>query len=174
MLTQTVAPTIDLLEDVKEYLKVEDNNSDSTIQMLIDSKYSYAENYTNSQLKTATFELKTSSLEDGFSLPKNPIQSISSIHYMDENETYQLLDSDNYYLYIEDGIGKISLSESLTTATHKHAIKITFVSGYTEIPEIVKAWLCYQVLVDFDGVETAVAKFADEALDQYRVNGYES
>jgi|GEM_PF-6670605 len=174
MLIQTVAPTVDLLDEVKDYMKVDDTNSDNTIQMLIDSKYDFAENYTNRQLKTATFELTITSLEDGFALPKNPIQSISSIYYMDENEDYQLLSPSEYYLYEEDGVYKISLSENLVTATHKHAIKITFLAGYEAIPEAIKSWICYQCLVDFDGIETAVASFSNRALDQYKVQSYES
>jgi len=174
MLIQTVAPTINLIDEVKDYMRVEDTNSDNTIEMLIDSKYAYAEDYTNRQLKTATFELKAPSLLDGDSLPKNPIQSISNIHYMDENEDYQLLDASNYYLYQENGITKISLSKNIETVSHKHAIKITFVAGYEEIPKPIKAWICYQVLVEYDGVETAVKNFSDKALEQYKVSGYES
>lgn len=174
MLIQTVAPVVDLLGTVKDYMKVENTDSDNTIQMLIDSKYSYAEKYTNQQFKTATFELKTSYLEDGFYFPKNPVQSISSIYYMDEDNNYQLLDDSIYYIYEEDGIFRLSLSENITTVSHKHAIKITFVAGFDDIPELIKSWVSYQCLVEFDGIETAVSSFSKKALDQYRVRSYES
>lgn len=173
MIKKIASSNINLLETVKDYLRVVDNDSDTTIQMLIDSSLSYAENYTNRQFGLATFELYTEILVDGMALPKNPIKSITKIEYMDESNTYQLLDSSLYYLYEDDGIGKVEIIGDIPNyANHKYAIKITFVAGYDEIPNLLVSWLSYQVSEQFDGTETPVSKYAKNILNQFVVSKF--
>ncbi len=173
MLKKIADENVDLLVKVKDYLRVSDNDSDSTIQMLINSSISYAENYTNRQFKPATFELYTEHLTDEMIIPRSPVKSIEKIEYMDDAKTYQVLDSSLYYLYEEYGEGKIKLVGNLPTyENHKQAIKITFKAGYDVFPELFISWLCYQVTEQYDGVETPVNKYAKNILNQFVVSRF--
>jgi len=170
MLKEVVAPNIDLLDEVKAYLRVTDTNSDNTINLHIASSIEYAQKYTNRQFGVATFELSIESLENGFKLPKNPVQSIEKIEYMDEDGVYKTLDSSLYYLYEEYGIGTIFLKEPISlNISHKYAIRITFIAGYDDIPPAIRSWISYKVMTLFDDRETIVSKFAHNILDQYRI-----
>lgn len=173
MLKKIADENVDLLVKVKDYLRVSDNDSDSTIQMLINSSISYAENYTNRQFKPATFELYAEHLTDEMIIPKSPVKSIDKIEYMDDTKTFQVLDSSLYYLYEEHGEGKIKLVGNLPTyVNHKQAIKITFKAGYEDLPELFVSWLCYQVSEQYDGTETPVNKYAKNILNQFVVSRF--
>ena len=172
MLVQIVAPTYDLLASTKEYLRILDDDSDNLIASFIDTAYIFAEDYTNRSLKTATYELTLPTIADGFTLPKNPIQSISKIELRDINGDYSIYDDTHYYLYEEYGIGCIKFDNLPSLVTHKQAIKITFIAGYTDIPEALKNWIKYKASILLDGETYNENKFVDSILDQYRVRSY--
>ncbi|TLP41042.1 head-tail connector protein [Arcobacter arenosus] len=173
MLKKTVTPTINVLEEVKAYMRITDTNEDATIQMLINSSVAFAENYTNRQFGVATFEFYIDSLVSGTCLAKTPLVSVDKIEYMDDNGDYQILDTSIYYSYEEDGIGKVEIIDDIPTyKEHKYAFKITFQAGYSDIPELLMSWLAYKVLEQFDGVETQVSKFANNVLDQFKISEF--
>jgi len=144
-LVQTVAPTTEpiTLVEAKAFLRVLGSDDDALITTMIAQATKHVENVVNRQLIRATYELYT----DGFitKLPKNPIQSIEKIEYMDENEVYQLLDASLYYLYEELEIGKIEYKDLPGLLTHKKAVKITFVCGHTSVPEPIQAYIKVKV-----------------------------
>ena len=172
MLIQTVAPTYDLLNDTKEYLRILDTNSDSLITSFIKASYNFAQTYTNRSLKTATYELTLANIKDGFILPKSPIQSISKIEIRDDLGAYYLYNSSKYYLYEEHGRGAIKFVELPTLVNHKLALKITFIAGYADIPVDIQNWIKYRVSTLYDGREEQVSKFVDSILDQYRIRSF--
>ncbi len=134
-LIQTVAPLKEplTLAEAKEFLRVLDDDSDNDILTTIAEVIESIEEYTARQLMTATFEVFT---EDFIvKLPKNPIQSISKIEYMDENCDYIELDNTTYYLYERFGIGCVNYSIIPNYKEHKKAIKITIVCGYIDVPK---------------------------------------
>lgn len=183
-LVQTVAPVQEpiSLTEAKDFLRVLDNDSDALISALIVAVREHAENVTNRQLESATYELYA---EDFISkLPKNPITSISKIEYMNENGFYQILDSNLYYLYEDNGIGKIMYLDLLnvpfptTIKEHKEAVKITFTSGYTTVPEAIKQYMKVKISTLFENREQFVIgasissfgdKFIENLLNPYKI-----
>lgn len=181
MLIQTVAPIaepISLIE-AKEHMSMLENDHDNKISNLIKVATVAVQDKTNRQLMSATFELYA----DNFvtKLRKNPIQSIVKIEYMDENEVYQTLDSSLYYLYEDNGIGKINYSDIPTLPlSHKKAVKITFICGYITVPEPIKQYLKILVESMFEttgdksyGVQVYSLKdYVECLLNPYKVKEY--
>jgi len=180
MLIQTVAPTAEpiTLIEVKEHMSMLENDHDNKISTLIKVATKSVEDKTNRQLMSATFELYA----DNFvtKLKKNPIQSIKKIEYMDENEVYQILNSSLYYLYEENGIGMIKYTDIPTLPTHKKAVKITFICGYTTVPEPIKQYLNIAVESMFEttgdksfGVQVySLKEYTECLLNPYKVKEF--
>lgn len=178
---QTVAPTSEpiSLTEAKHFIRAyeDETQDDSMIEAMIKTAREYAENYTNRQLMTATFELITSKFIQDMKLQKNPIQSISKIEYMDENGDYQTLSTDNYYLYFDAEIGKIHFEDLPSIKDDKRAVKITFISGYTTVPSSILHYIKLTIstmykekdlLTDFKKDDTA-KKLYIKLLDMYRI-----
>lgn len=180
-LVQTVAPISEpiTLEEAKDFMRILEADDDALITAMIESAREFAENYTNRQIISATYELYTEWYTQDMVMPKNPIQSITSIEYMDEAGTYQTLDPTLYYLYGENDLYKIHFEEDLPEyKEHKKAIKITFVAGYTTVPSAFASYM--KVFVsnlyenrEFYVIGTRVDKMANplvvKMLDMYRV-----
>jgi len=177
-LVQTVAPLQEpiSLAEAKGFLQVLDNDSDTLISSLIVAVREHVENVTNRQLESATFELYA---EDFISkLPKNPITSISKIEYLDENGVYLELDNTSYYLYENNGIGYINYSVIPTLQDHKESLKVTFTSGYTTVPEAIKAYMKVKISTLFENREQFVigasissfgGEFIENLLSPYKI-----
>lgn len=188
-LVQTVAPVQEpiSLTEAKDFLRVLDNDSDALISSLIVAVREHVENVTNRQLESATFELYAETFIS--KLPKNPINSILKIEYMDEFGFYNTLDPLLYYLYEEYGIKKIMFldmdvnfnftdSKFPTIQKHKEAVKITFTSGYTTVPEAIKQYMKVKISTLYENREQFVIgvpisefghSFVENLLSPYKV-----
>lgn len=167
---ETQKPIVSL-DVVKEYLNEISADKDAEITSLINAVVEDAENITNRKLSLTKWELYLSSLEDGFSFPKNPIKDIESIEYMNEDGIYEILDASKYYLYEECEVGKLKLLDLAKTKEHEKAIKITFNSGYEDIPEAIVTWIKYHVLCVYDGRKDEVNDFINDLINKYRIRG---
>ena len=182
-LVQTVVPTQEpiSLSEAKDFLRVLDNDSDALISSLIVAVREHVENVTNRQLESATFELYTDDFVS--KLPKNPIQTVDKIEYLDESGNYQTLNSVNYYVYENNGISYIKYIELISSTfpslqDHKKAVKITFTAGYETVPEAVKQYIKVKISTLFENREQYVIgasisdfgnKFIENLLTPYRV-----
>lgn len=168
-----VAPTSEplSLEDAKTFMHILENDEDSLIQSFIVGAREYSENYTNRQLMTATFELTNEIIYCGFSLPKNPVKSVSKIEYMDLNGTYQIMSTSDYYVYVENGISKLYINQLPTYKQDKRAFKITFISGYDVVPSGIIAYIRMAVSTMYENRESyvigvSIDKQANPLLDK--------
>ena len=175
---QTVAPTSEpiTLDEVKAFAVVFEDMDDALLTSFITVAREDAENYTNRQIMSATFELYTDCLVQDMKMPKNPIQSITKIEYMDDNGDYQLLS--DYYLYGDGDISKIHFDTFVSHKSHKKAIKITFIAGYVNVPETIKIYLKHIVSTMYENrekfvvgvsVNEMVGNMYKAMLDKYRV-----
>ena len=186
MIVQKVAPTqtdidnILSLEDAKRFIRVVDTEDDTDIQDFINSAITEAQDITNRQFASATYEIYLSNFPgENFKFQKNPVQEIVSIEYMDINGVYQTIDSTSYYLFNEYEVGKIVFNITLNVQmkNHKQAVKITFKSGYTSnFPADLRQWLKVRVSTLYEYREeivigTIVAKtnHVDSVLQRYRI-----
>jgi len=177
-LIQTVAPLQEpiTLAEAKAFMRVLDTDDDILIGSLISAVREHVENVTNRQLESATFELYASNLVT--KLPKNPITSILKVEYMDEAGTYVTIGSSDYYFYEHNGIGCIDYIIEPTLQDHKRAMKITFTSGYTNVPEAIKSYMKVKIATLYENREEFVIgasiaefgnKFVENLLSSYKV-----
>lgn len=178
--TQTVAPTDEplLLADAKTFMHILETDEDTLIESMIVSAREYAENYTNLQFEEATYELINSVFVQDMKLPKNPIKSISKIEYMDTDGSYQILSTDSYYIYGENGISRIHFTDLPSIKDDKRAVKITFISGYTTVPSSIVSYIKVLVSTIYENreqyiigvsIETMANPMMIKMLDMYRV-----
>lgn len=179
-LTQIVAPLAEplTLADAKTFMHILETDEDDLISSMIVSTREYVENYIGRQLMTATFELINEIIYSGFRLPKSPLQSITKIEYMDESGTYQLMSTDDYYVYTESEISKLHINQMPTYKDDKRAFKITFISGYTTVPSSIVSYMKIAVSTMYENRESYVVGVSidkqanpllDKMLDMYRV-----
>lgn len=183
MIVQKVAPTKDdldvilSLEEAKKFIRVIDTEDDEDIQSFINSAIAEAQDITNRQFATATYELYLSEFKREIKLPKNPIQEIISIEYLDSSNNYVLLDSSSYFLYEDLEIGTIVFKTIPGIRVEKKAVKITFKSGYTTaFPADLKQWLKVRVSTLYEyreeltaGVSISKNNHVDSILQRYRI-----
>lgn len=179
-LVQKVAPTQTpvSLEEAKDFMRILESDDDATIEAMIKSATSYAENFTNRQFELATYELFAETFSQDLQLPKNPIKTLEKIEYMDEGGNYQILDSSNYYLYGEYDVFKVHFDTTASHKKHKQAIKYTFTSGYDNVPDGIKSYILVLVSTLYENRElyvvgVSVDKLANpmamKMLEMYRV-----
>jgi uncharacterized phiE125 gp8 family phage protein len=141
----TVAPASEPITkaEAKLHLKVDGADDDELIEGLVSACRSQIEKQCGIRLVTQTVVLRCSSFCDFIDLPVAPIQSVSSIAYLDSTGVEQTLSTDVYetvLIGLEPQIRlKINQSwPSIRTATD--AIRVTAVAGYvTQEPEILAA-----------------------------------
>ena len=177
-LIQTVAPLTETLtlEDVKEFLRVLDDDSDTLISALIVTVREHVENVTNRQLEVATFELTNESLFS--SLPKGSLKEVLKVEYLNSSLDYVEFDATKYYAYSENGIGEIFYQEYPTLQDHKQAVKVTFTCGYDVVPEAIKAYMKVKISTLFENREQFVigasisefgSSFIENLLSPYKI-----
>lgn len=183
MIVQKVAPTrtdideILSLEDAKRFIRVVETDDDADIQSFIDSAITEAQDITNRQFASATYELYLSEFKREIKLPKNPIQEIISIEYLDSLNSYITLDSDSYFLCEDLEIGVIVFRTTPGIKSERNAIKITFKSGYaSNFPADLRQWLKVRVSTLYEfreeltaGVSIAKNNHVDSILQRYRI-----
>lgn len=122
------------LAEVAEYLRLDDSPSDSdTVEALITASRQYLENYLSRYIATQTVELALTGFQDEIELTA-PVQSVTSIKYLDTNGTEQTLSSTQYLVdtYSEPCVIRpaynVAYPETYAVANN---VKIRYVTGYT-------------------------------------------
>lgn len=183
MIVQKVAPIqadideILSLEDAKRFIRVVDTDDDADIQSFIDSAITEAQDITNRQFATATYELYLSEFKREIKLPKNPIQEIISIEYLDSSNSYITLDPTSYFLCEDLEIGVVVFRVIPGIKSERNAIRITFKCGYkTNFPADLKQWLKVRVSTLFEyreeltaGISISKNNHVDSILQRYRI-----
>jgi len=140
----TVAPTDVIIAPVaaKDYLRVDTSDDDQAVTDAVADAVSHVESYTGTRLATQTVKLRTGSFGDLDHFPIGPVQSISSITYLDAAGAEQTLDPDSYELFgagLESGIrSAINVTWPITRQV-KDAISVTAVVGYGAAADVPRA-----------------------------------
>jgi len=165
-LTVSVAPTQEpvTLQEVKEFLRLEDSVDERNLQPMVESSRRYAEEYLNRSLMSQTLILYL----DGFSerydplwegikvgpymnyykdyvvLPKPPVASVTSVITYDDADTATTFAASKYYVDTASEPARIVLrtGESFPTALRvANAIQVTYVAGHSSpynVPEPIR------------------------------------
>jgi uncharacterized phiE125 gp8 family phage protein len=159
------------LAEAKLQLRVDLIEEDALISGLIAAAREWAESYTNRQFMAATYQLVEKTNKHCIALPKNPVQSIDSITYVDEQGVTQTLAPDTYELSNSD---EPALLELYQRPNSEH-ITITFKSGYEsaeKVPASIKSAMLLVIGYLYAHREDTVKKMPTHAewlLNSHRI-----
>lgn len=159
-LTQTVAPTSEpvSLVEVKQHLRVTHNSEDALLLLYMQAAREHIERTTRRQLLTATYVLGLDAFPscDTFRLPRAPIQSVTSIAYLDTAGVSQTLATSVYGVNTRCEPGQVFLKYGQTwpsSYSQEQAVTVTYLAGwghYSQVPPQLKMALlllvghCYE------------------------------
>ena len=201
-----IAPTVKPLlpTEVGDHVRADLTAESMLVDLYISAVTAKAENYLKRALITQTWELSldlfppsyltgVSSLTcpigtysprfGAIPLPLSPVQSITSIKYIDGNGTTQTLDPASYYLSKDDP-NVVMPAYGLNwpaTRVQPGAVTIRYVCGYgdasTDIPEAIRVWILLNVANLYENRESIVVgpraqtvelnTMADSLLDSF-------
>lgn len=148
-LVQTVAPASEpvTLAEAKLHLRVEVSDDDDLITGLLKAARQYAETVTGRQLMQATWRLNLDAWpdDDEIRVPKPPLQSVSSITYVDTAGATQTVAASDYQVDANSEPGRIvpAYGEVWPAVRDQlNAIAVTYVAGgaaASSVPEGIKA-----------------------------------
>lgn len=166
------APTIEpvSLVEMKAHLRVTFSEDDTQIGYLINAAHKYVEQYLGRALITQSILAKADgwpvqARSSGFEivLPRPPLQTITSITYVDVNGTTQTLSTSLYTTDIVSEPGRIVSTYNATWPTTRsiaNAVSIIYVCGYgstyTSVPEPIRQAIKMLVADWFRNRETNV------------------
>ena len=165
-------------------LRVATTTDDTAIGTLITTARKLAETYTLHALVTQTWELVLDGFPTGgIIVPMPPLQSVSSIKYIDGNGDEQTLDALLYSVDDDSIPGLIVPAYGETwpvTRDEVNAVRVRFVAGFgdaSDVPEDIKSWIKIMVGTMYDNPQGIVVgqtvmsiprTFVDGLLDDYR------
>ena len=172
------APAIEpvLLEELKEQLRVDYTDHDPELQHLISEARMWAEeNELGRALITQTVTEKFRKFEGDLELRWPPVQSITSVSYVDSNGTSQTLAATYYELGHHLGIGVCRLKYGQTWPTHRDqedAVTIVYVAGYgsdrDDIPLAIRNGIKCYATYRYDGsIDEELMRAARRLLGPY-------
>lgn len=162
MLTLVTAPatTPVTLAEAKAEIPVLHSDDDTRITRYINAATAHLDGYKGvlgNAIVTQTWKLTLPEFEDRMRLPLPPVQSLTSVTYLDADEASQTFSS----VHLEtDGVDTwVALDTDAswpTTANRDDAVTITFVTGYgddeTAVPDDIRELILHMVCCWFNGV----------------------
>jgi uncharacterized phiE125 gp8 family phage protein len=166
---------------VKNWLKVDTDADDTLITSLIVAAREAVENYTGIKLFTQTIAETWDNIPvtheihsqfGGVSLSTFPVQSITSVQYLDDNGDTQTWDSANYVTDLESYPARVAPAFGANWPTMRlqmKALTITYVAGYSSvdsIPDAIKTAMQLMITYWYDNRTDAVKNLptASEAI----------
>lgn len=141
-LSLITAPAVDAIEldDVLNHLRVTQDQDKAQVQKLISSATTYQEDIERRAFITQTWDYFLDDFPGAFGhleIPNPPLQSVTSITYIDQNEDSQTLAASKYIVDAVAEPGRImpAIGESWpSTASKFNVVTIRFVAGYGNNP----------------------------------------
>lgn len=162
-LVQTSAPTdypVSLTE-VWQQCHVDSSDDDPALLRYIAAATRYVERFTHQQLITATWRQTFDRFppdvavdefvgNDVIKLRRPPLQSVTSVQYVDGSGDTQTFSSDDYSVDTDEAPGRIILGYNEvwpTTRSQRNSVTITYVAGHGDTPDEVPATLRHAILL---------------------------
>lgn len=133
------------LADAKLHLREDGSEQDTLISSLIKSARIYCENFLNQSLVTQTWDLTLDEFPREIVIPRGPLQSVTSIAYVDDSGVTQTLATTQYQVDVKQNPGRIVEAYEATWPTLRdqlNTVVIRYVAGYglaAAVPENIKA-----------------------------------
>jgi uncharacterized phiE125 gp8 family phage protein len=189
------------LDEAKAHLRVDLTDDDALITALIVAARQYAESETGRSLITQSWRLVLDGFPGGRGpgtngsisslLPGNailldqaPVQSISSIQYLDTGGAWQTLPESEWVAELQSAPARITPAFGKTwpaVLPQIGSVKVEFVAGYGEasaVPQGIKIWMLLRLAALYENREEVSAMrqgkieplpYVDRLLDAYRV-----
>ncbi len=167
------------LTEIKDFLRIDNTDSDTLLGYLILSSREYAERITSRSFITKSLiDYLNKWPDDNFiELRYSKVQTTTSIIYRDTDYTENTFDSDSYR---KDDVSEpsriyLNYGESWPSeALHPvNPIKITYTSGYgaaaTDVPEPIRTWLKQCIAFLYENRMHDIESFPLGCLTQYRI-----
>jgi len=138
-LKQTAAPSVEPVSTtvLKGWLRVDTSDDDTLLGSLSAGARAYFENATNRQLITATWQFKVATFpNDGgdFILTVSPLQSVTSVTYVNTSDVVTTWDSSNYVVDTDSNVGRLRPAYNVDYPSdvrgYDQDVVVTFVAGY--------------------------------------------
>lgn len=124
---------VDLCE-LKNHLRVEEDDDNALIRSLGVAARKYVEDFTGRQIVTATYRLTLDQFPAAIVLPRPPAASITSITYIDTDGASQTLDASGYQLDAASEPARVVPAVDGewpdTQGGKVNAVTVTYVAGY--------------------------------------------
>ena len=130
-LTRTLDASMETLSltDVRDHLRITETMDNDALRMFIAGVRHRTEQFLSKTLVTSTWQLKIDAFMPEIELWMEPIQSITSVTYIDTDGAEQTLDSSGYQ-FSEGGRLSASYGNSWPATRNQYdAVKITYVAG---------------------------------------------
>jgi len=176
----TVLP-VSLVEAV-EHLRVDVSTDDAMITSMIWAAVAGAEHTTGRALTAQTWEVTLDAFPAVIELTRTPVQSITSVTYIDSAGVSTVLSDTLYALDNKDDFGfahvvPVYAGEWPATRDEINSVAVRYVAGYADaasVPAAIKSWILLQVGAMYENREAEGRQlyklgFADALLDRYRV-----
>ncbi|MCC7006004.1 MAG: phage head-tail connector protein [Ottowia sp.] len=175
------------LAEAKLHLRIDSNEDDALIATLIGAARQSAEMLTGQQFVTARWQYGIDhfpAMDQPIHLPKNPVQSVITIKYLDLSGSLQSLDIEDYLVDKSSQPARVAPSFGKnwpSTLAQLGAVSVTFDAGYglaVDVPAGIKAWIklrvgslyaCREELSTSIRTDTDTLLFFNGLLDPYRV-----
>lgn len=125
------------VEEFKVHARIDDTEEDTLISSMLSVAEQAAENFTWRKFVTQTWDEFFDGFDDPLYLSFAPVQSVTSVSYVDENGATQTLSSSIYELGSEYDVPLIRRKYNQvwpTTRTHEDVVTVRYVVGYTSVP----------------------------------------
>lgn len=135
------------IDEAKTHCRIENTEENGYVQGLIVAARQMVENYTNRALITQTWKAYFDRFPIGYNpvdLPKAPVQSVTSITYVDSDGDTQTLASSEYTVDTDSEPGRFYLAYNKTWPSVRNvakAVTVTFTAGYgdaEDVPDAIK------------------------------------
>lgn len=173
------------LAEAKMHCRIDNADEDELVIMLIASVRQHAETILRRRLITQTLD----GYLDAFPMEIKlmPLQSVTSITYVDIAGATQTLAADQYLVDAVSQPARIAQAYGVTwpaTRTQNNAVRVRFVAGYglpAAVPQCIKSWMLVRIATLFSNRQQIIigpggkieieAAFIDSQLDSERVYG---
>lgn len=158
---QTVTPAESpvTLADIKAHCRIDGSDDNDYLAALIAGAVEEVEQLCGVALATQTLALYLDHFPAEIRLPRNPVQSVASIQYLDNNGQTQTLAPAAYTLDNKGVVARIIPAYGCNwpgTRPQPNAVTVTFVAGHDAVPERFKLLVKFIVAEHYENREPVV------------------
>lgn len=183
LITAPVETPVDLAE-TKRHLRLESDDEDALVLALIQSATEHVEQETGRALMPQTWDMVLDAFPecDVIELPLPPLQSVTSVKYLDTAGVEQTLDSSHYRVDASGLTARILLEYGESwpaTQSVRSSVTVRCVVGYADqdaVPFVLKQYLLIMIGSMYEHRESVVVGpavnslgFVDRLLDRFRI-----